>query len=135
MTYKCGGCGTTQPFDHPAWCGALVPDPATFDARPVRCEARYTLDGEPVDLDDLIRDNQDPDFGFEATDIAQLRALQPGQELRFGGGAAAEFTVRREIVGDDGEVWRPSCGCDLDHTEPGCPEHGWEKKGGEEASR
>lgn len=60
--------------------------------------ARYKLDGEPTDLADFLAANTGPDCGepFDAEDLRRIEALQPGEELRFGGGAAATFIFRRE---------------------------------------
>jgi hypothetical protein len=56
----------------------------------------YTLDDEPVDLDVFLRDNAAPDVaGFSDEDLAAIRALRPGEEIVLGGGAGAEFVLRR----------------------------------------
>jgi hypothetical protein len=47
-----------------------------------------------VDLGDFIADNAET---FDAETIAALRALQPGQSYRGGGGAAAEWELRCEV--------------------------------------
>lgn len=52
---------------------------------------RYTLDGEPVDLEDFLRDNADT---FEPEELAALRAMQPGEHATFGGGACPRVTLR-----------------------------------------
>ena len=54
--------------------------------------ARYTLDGEPVDLDDFIADN---DETFTEGDIAAVRALKVGGAITYGGGAQAVSALRR----------------------------------------
>lgn len=54
---------------------------------------RYTLDGEPVDIAELIAVNH---AVLDADDIARIDAMQPGEQIIFGGGAAAEFVLRRE---------------------------------------
>lgn len=62
---------------------------------------RYTLtmDNDPaeqIELEEFIRDNAD---GFEGGDEAeQLRALNPGEFYRDGGGAAPVWTVRCEAA-------------------------------------
>ena len=55
-------------------------------------EAVFTLDGEPLeDIREFVRDN-----GLDEAEEAAVYALRPGDEMRFGGGAAAEFVLRRE---------------------------------------
>ena len=57
---------------------------------------RYFLDGEVLDLEAFLRGNE-----FEEQDVAEIRSLAPGQEMRLGGGAAPLFVLRR---GSE-EVW------------------------------
>jgi hypothetical protein len=52
--------------------------------------AAYTLDGEPVDIDEFIEMN-----GFAMPDIEQIAALPVGDEIVYGGGAAAVRILRR----------------------------------------
>jgi hypothetical protein len=57
-------------------------------------EKRFTLDGEPIeDFGTFLRENAD-DFTVE--DAQRFDALQPGEEVLLGGGAAATFVLRRE---------------------------------------
>lgn len=51
---------------------------------------RFTVDGEPVDLEALIDANRD---GLDEDAIAALRAMRPGDAIAFGGGAWAEWIV------------------------------------------
>ena len=55
----------------------------------------YTLDGEPVELDAFIADNcgHTVSYPFEDEDITDIYNLKPGEEIRFGGGASAEFVL------------------------------------------
>lgn len=56
----------------------------------------YTLDDEPVDVEEFISDNTADDVAaITAEDIACIRALEPGEQIVMGGGAAAEFVLRR----------------------------------------
>lgn len=59
---------------------------------------RYTLDGEPVEVEDFIADNRGHTVSnpFTDEDVAAIRALEPGQEIVYGGGAFAEFVLRCE---------------------------------------
>lgn len=56
-------------------------------------ETRWTLDGEPVDLVDLERVNPDV---FDPELVSLVDRMQPGEETILGGGAGAEFVLRRE---------------------------------------
>lgn len=60
--------------------------------------ADYTLDGEPVDVEEFIRDNtRGPAWAnLTRVQIRRIRSLPPGEEIVFGGGASAEFVLRRE---------------------------------------
>lgn len=51
-----------------------------------------SLDGEPVHIIAFILDN---DLGEEGVD--QIKALNVGCEIIYGGGAAPEFVLRREV--------------------------------------
>jgi len=51
---------------------------------------RYTLDGKSVDIIDFIADNE-----FTRRDIQEIADLRKGEEIIYGGGAAAEFVLRR----------------------------------------
>ena len=50
----------------------------------------FTFDGEPVDLEELLDENRE---GLDEEEVAAIRAMQPGDSITFGGGAAAEFVV------------------------------------------
>ena len=52
----------------------------------------YILDGEPVEIEEFIRDNAD---GFTDADVAAIRALGVGETIEYGGGASASFTLTR----------------------------------------
>lgn len=57
-------------------------------------QARYTLDGEPVEsLDEFMMSNT---FDEETTGL--ILSLAPGEEMLLGGGAGAEFRLRCEAV-------------------------------------
>ena len=51
---------------------------------------RFVLDGAPIDIDDFIEEN-----GFAMEDIEQIGSLEVGEEVVYGGGAAATFVLRR----------------------------------------
>lgn len=54
-------------------------------------QKEYMLDGEPVtDIDEFLSDNRDF-FGSE--DCALIRAMRPGHEISFGGGASPLITL------------------------------------------
>jgi hypothetical protein len=57
-----------------------------YDAR------KFTLDGEPVEIAAFIEDNC-----FAMPDIEQINGLKAGEIIRYGGGAFAEFILRREV--------------------------------------
>lgn len=50
----------------------------------------FTLDGEPVDLEELIEANRET---LDQDEIEALRAMQPGESITFGGRAWAEAVV------------------------------------------
>jgi hypothetical protein len=50
----------------------------------------YELNGEPVDLDGFIADND-----LDAEECLCIRTLRPGEAFHGGGGAWAEWTLRR----------------------------------------
>jgi hypothetical protein len=53
---------------------------------------RYTLDGETVEnIETFVRDNDLPQH-----EAREVEALQPGDEMWFGGGAAPVAVLRRE---------------------------------------
>jgi hypothetical protein len=52
---------------------------------------RFTLDGEPVELGEFLRDNS-----FNEKELAEIAALKEGEVRRFGGGAGATFFLRCE---------------------------------------
>ena len=64
----------------------------TADCKPVEC---YTLDGVELELSGFLDANPD----LEPDEVQAIRALQPGDEMCFGGGAAALFVLRRELPG------------------------------------
>jgi uncharacterized protein (UPF0335 family) len=51
---------------------------------------RFTLDGETIDIVEFIADN-----GFDRKEIRKIAKLKVGDELLYGGGAAAEFILKR----------------------------------------
>lgn len=55
-------------------------------------KAKYTLDGEPVDLEDFLNVNKD---GLTKEEVKAVKGLRPGKSIVFGGGAAAEFVLKR----------------------------------------
>jgi hypothetical protein len=59
-------------------------------------EARYTLDGEDIDIEQFLFDNRES-FDFDRATVARVRAMRAGDEMTFGGGAAATFVLRREV--------------------------------------
>jgi hypothetical protein len=60
--------------------------------RPVDC---FTLNGVEVTLAEFLADNLD----LEPAEVEAVQALQPGEEMSFGGGAAPLFILRRELPG------------------------------------
>jgi hypothetical protein len=54
-------------------------------------ETRWTLDGEPVEVEDVLMDPCVEDWQRD-----QAMSLEPGESIVLGGGAGAEFTLRRE---------------------------------------
>ena len=50
------------------------------------------LDGEPVEIEEFIRDNAD---GFTDADVATIRALGVGKTIDYGGDAYETFTLTR----------------------------------------
>jgi hypothetical protein len=56
-------------------------------------EGRFTLDGDALSIRTFLDVNRGD---FEADDYWRIAALTPGETLSFGGGAAAEFVLRRE---------------------------------------
>jgi hypothetical protein len=56
-------------------------------------EARWDLDGEPVDdLGAFFSANRD---GLTVDDATRIATMKPGDEMVLGGGAFAELTLRR----------------------------------------
>jgi hypothetical protein len=51
---------------------------------------RFTLDGEPVDVVQLVTQNH-----LDTETQLAIGDLEPDQELELGGGAFASFTLRR----------------------------------------
>ena len=64
----------------------------TGDCTPVDC---YTLDGKRVELAEFLDANPD----LDPDEVHAVRSLEPGDEMCFGGGAAALFVLRREFPG------------------------------------
>jgi hypothetical protein len=59
------------------------------------CRA-YLLNGEPVDVDDFVRANSDPDApGLSPDQVQEIRHMAPGDRLLLGGGAGETFTLTR----------------------------------------
>ncbi len=58
-----------------------------------RAGRRFTLDGEPVDLQELLDANRD---GLDPDELDAIGALRPGESITFGGGAWATFVVACE---------------------------------------
>lgn len=50
----------------------------------------FTLDGEPLDLADFVVVND-----LEPEQVNAIGAMEPGDEMTFGGGAGALFVLRR----------------------------------------
>jgi hypothetical protein len=53
-------------------------------------ERAFTLDGEPVELEEFIDVNRE---SFDGKEIAAIRTMKPGDSVMFGGGAWAEFLL------------------------------------------
>ena len=53
----------------------------------------FTLDGEATTLLGLVEANAED--GLDASDLARMAALEPGDQLILGGGAGAEFILAR----------------------------------------
>lgn len=56
---------------------------------------RFTLDGEPVELAAFLSRNVETLY---PEDVAEIRAMIPGDEIRFGGGAWGLFVLRCEAA-------------------------------------
>ena len=54
----------------------------------------FTLDGRPTDIVDFICENVAAEC-FDVGDIEDIRLLEVGQSIHYGGGAAASFTLAR----------------------------------------
>lgn len=50
----------------------------------------FRLDGEEVDLEELLDANRD---GLDPDELDAIRAMAPGDSITFGGGAWATFVV------------------------------------------
>ena len=62
-------------------------------ARGQKIKGKFTLDGQPVKMPILFADNeQEP---FTAAQVRAMKSLMRGEVLVFGGGAGAEFALRR----------------------------------------
>jgi hypothetical protein len=53
---------------------------------------QYTLDNDLIDLNNFIEVNKDM---FTEQDLNNINKLQPGENIIYGGGAAAEFILTR----------------------------------------
>lgn len=53
---------------------------------------RFTLDGQPVDLDEFLADNLET---ISPEDCDAIDRLDVGGAITFGGGAGAEFVLKR----------------------------------------
>lgn len=53
---------------------------------------QFTLDDQPIDIGEFLVDNEED---FTPEDIARISALQVGEEIVYGGGAFATFTLKR----------------------------------------
>jgi hypothetical protein len=60
-------------------------------ANPIDEGPSYTLDGDPVDIDDFIEAN--PDLDDE--DVEEIQALEVGEVFTGGGGAWATYVIER----------------------------------------
>lgn len=78
---RCTGCRDVFPCRHAC---------THADCEEVRNPPEYRLDGETVDLDGFIEDND-----LDEDEVDELRSLQPGQRFTLGGGAWAEVYVER----------------------------------------
>lgn len=54
---------------------------------------RWTLDGEPIDLGEFLRDNAET---FTVREAERIAAMQPGEQMEVGGGAGASFMLACE---------------------------------------
>lgn len=74
-------------------CDACAADDCSVDEQVV-IRGRFTLDDEPIAdfRADYLEVNRE---GFEADDYRRIADLTVGATLIFGGGAAAEFVLRR----------------------------------------
>lgn len=91
---KAGGCpdcghATDREIHGPARCGGSFRPPTP----------EYLLDGDRVDVEDLIRANTDPEAcgaeGLSTEQVQEIRHMMPGDTLHLGGGAGATFTLTR----------------------------------------
>ena len=55
---------------------------------------QFTLDGAPADIVDFIATNVEAEC-FDFGDIEDIRLLDVGQSITYGGGAAASFNLTR----------------------------------------
>jgi len=56
-------------------------------------DRRFTLDEEPVAIDDFLQDN--PNLLTDAVEYDAIAHLMVGQSITYGGGAGADFTLTR----------------------------------------
>jgi hypothetical protein len=68
----------------------LSADLRLYSAHPAMNGHSFTLDGEPVDIQAFLSAND-----FSPDEIAAIRDLPLGEEIVYGGGAAATFVLRR----------------------------------------
>lgn len=66
----------------------------------------YTLGGEEVDLEQFLAVNAE---GLSEEQVKQARALKPGEQMNFGGGAAPLVTLRRVGEPTDGSDHPVTC--------------------------
>ena len=72
-------------------CGQSIDrDKIYADMCPNCSKMAYMLDGQRINIQKFIQANE-----FEFSEIACIRKLEVGQQIRYGGGAAAEFILKR----------------------------------------
>lgn len=87
---------------------ATSPSSARPSSSPIPQQAaRYTLDGEPVALEELRANND-----FDAEELGRIESLAPGQSIHIGGGAAPVFVLARVVdrpTFQDFSAWSNAC--------------------------
>lgn len=66
-------------------------DALAFVAEVFPADARYTLDGETIDLARFLDENEELTWG----EVMQIKRLMPGEFTNFGGGAQPIFQIKR----------------------------------------